>query len=301
MTKTFISFLLLISASFSFAAPVDCKKISQDCLFILAIQDIPELGREESIDALQNLAFHAGRLGRTTLPADALSFLPRTTREAMLPIVDLGERARRGDIRVSLNKPITTAAEAIVARYALGQHLKDYPDTELVAFMRSSIIPPPYQAEILGKILVMDLDKGEYRYAEERRAIFAAYLEELPSPPLLHGTMALTLAKAGYVSNARSLLAREVYDRDPHYAKMLSLSVAAYQALFDSDLYRAVHMASAIDSDVLRLEMFGELYGLSGEAFIGNQLLAGLYDARSSFSPQQRLKLLVHTLSATPQ
>lgn len=293
--------LLLVLSNFSRAQPVtweaSCTPFSDGCLFLIASKEMHGIEDADIRVPLFKLAFHAGRMGYNNIPGGDLDFAPQGLRDDARQYLMLGRDIAADRLVMDLDQPITGLKSVLVAPYILPRGIKDLSQTDVQSILLASSLSPAAQGEVLGRLFAMELNEGEYRFVNGQIEVHLDYLDGTDQPFLAVSSLAITLAEEGYIREAKEIVSRYLVLDDYHRSQDVLLYMQAIQAVFDGDSLRVVSLASAIQSQIFRLEALGHLYALTRDQFVGKQYLSALYDFASPLTPIDRRNLVLFTLS----
>lgn len=293
--------LLLLFGSASRAESVpwqdSCAPFSDACLFELASKEMHGIDGADVRTPLFTMAFHAGRLGYSSIPGDSLDSAPRGLREGAVRYLLLGKDVAEGRISISLDQPVTDLRGVLLSPYLLPRALIDLSQTDVQSVLLASSLSAALQGEVLGRLFVMELNEGEYRFMNGQIDAHLNYLDSTDQPFLAISSLAIILAEEGYTREARDIVNRYLVPDDYHRFQDVLLYIEAIQAVFEGDILRVVSLVSAMQGQIFRLEALGHLYGYTRDQFVGEQFFAGLYEPDSPLAPLDRRNLLLFTLS----
>lgn len=286
-----------VSRAESLTWEASCTQFSDECLFLLASKEAYGMDDADVRLPLYKLAFHAGRMGYSDIPGGDLAFAPRGLQDDAQQYLLLGKDVAAGRLSVSLDKPIEGLSDILAAPYILPRALIDLSQTDVQSVLLASSLPSALQGEVLGRLFAMELNEGEYRFVNGQIDEHLDYLDSTAQPFLAISSLAIILAEEGYTREAKDIVGRYLVPDDYHRSQDVLLYIQAIQAVFDGDVFRVVSLASAIQSQIFRLEAFGHLYALTRAQFVGKQYLSALYDFASPLTPLDRRNLVLFTLS----
>lgn len=295
-----LSFLWLCLPAHSYALSWDdsCLPFTDGCLFVLATKELSSLESEDSRTRFYHLAFHAGRLGYTSIPGESLEMLPKKYLPVANRLLQIGRSVRNGETGINLNKPVVSAEQVLIAEYTLAHQLSDLGQEDIVSILAASEIPHSIQGRLLGRVLAENLNRGESRLADGRLSLFVDHLQKSEYSAMALGALAIELALNGYTIEARELVERELALDQHIFSQDVLLFIRAIQSALDDDVLRSVTLASAIQSQTFRLEALAQLFALTRDQFIGKQFLSSLYDFSQPLSSGERLNLVLFTMSS---
>lgn len=291
--------LLFVSASRaeSFSWEESCAPLSDACLFLLASKEMHGIDRADVRAPLFTIAFHAGRLGYSSIPGGGSNLAPRSLREDAERYLLLGRGVAEGRLTLSLDYPVTDLRGVLLSPYLLPGALIYLSQTDVQSVLLASSLPAALQGEVLGRLFVMELNEGEYRFMNGQIDAHLEYLAGTDQPFLAVSSFAIALAEEGYTREARDIVSRYLSPDEYHRFEDAVLYIEAVQAVFEGNVSRAVSLVSAIQSQIFRLESLGRLYGFTGAQLVGKQYFSELYDPAGPIASLARRNLLLYTLS----
>lgn len=300
MPKVLLSlFTLLLIASPVRAVSWEqsCTPFTDGCLFTIASKELEDPTSSKGKHTLNEMAFHAGRLGFESIPGGDLDFAPEDIAAVADQFHALGEDVSNDRVELNLEKPVVGHKAILIAPYVLPEQVDDLGQDEVLNILRASELPISVQGAVLGRLLVKELNRGSYRFANGEADGYVEYLDSSAAPFLGITSLAIVLAEEGYTREAKDVVNRKLTTRDHVLAQDVLLYIRSIQAVFDGDPLLVVSISSAIQATTLRLEALGHLFTMTNDQFIGKQFLSALYDYASPLSPTQRLNIVLFTIS----
>lgn len=299
--KVMLAAVLLVLSSGAFAAwDRPCQEVRDSCLFKLAINEIGSIESEETTSVLFNLAFHAGRLGYTTIPGGALNLLPEKHADALTQVFLQGRMLLDGNYVLDFSRILEDPVDLLAAQYVAATTLSEWSSDEIRNFLLVSKLRPAQQARLIGQVIVEDLNRGSTKDARYRVDHLRGYISQFSFPTALYGIVALELARSGYVSDAREIIAEMVLENDYNYSQQLTLAVMAFDSVFYGNEHAGLSSAQAISSDRLRLETLADLYAVTGKQESGDAYLSALRESMREDLKFDILRGLLYGISRLP-